>query len=135
MEHPAKISPRKKQAELAYSFFQQAEQMQQHFTPAELAEATGYTITTAKMYLTKKWWWFVRKSQGGYIVQGLIGYPRADFFRDLSQKAREPSPLPDPSWEQEPLSFPLAIMLIALCILWAVTLLFLRKRSWWIIPV
>lgn len=67
------MSPRKSRAELAYHFFLQAERTQRSFTPEELAEATGYTINTAKIYLNKKWWWFA--------------------------------------------------------------LLFLRKRSWWIIPV
>jgi hypothetical protein len=142
MEDPAKISARKNQAERAYTFFRRAEQTQQHFTPVELAEATGYTLTTVKIYLSKKWWWFVRKSQGGYIVQGISRCSLAEFLRDLSQKIREPpaelpvsSPAADLCWQQKPPSLPLAMAFIFLCMLWAVLLLFLRKRSWWIIPM
>jgi hypothetical protein len=142
MKDPAKISARKNRAELAYTFFSCAEQTQQHFTSAELAEATGYTLKTVTTYLSKKWWWFVRKSQGGYIVQGVSRCSLGEFLRDLSQKTREPpaelsasSTAADLCWKQDPLSLPLAVAFIFLCMLWAGILLFLHKRPWWIIPM
>src|SRR5258707_3001673 len=141
MEQPLQESQRQR-CELAYVFFLRAEQTGHCFTPEELAEVTGYTIGTTKIYLAKKWWWFTKKNQAGYLVQGLAEYPLADFLQDLSQKAKEPVPdLPSPasttdfSWRQEPLSLSLALTIISLCIFWAVVLLFLRKRSWWLIPV
>lgn len=142
MEDRAKTSARTKPAELAYTFFLQAEQTQQHFTPGELAEASGYALRTVKTYLSKKWWWFVSKSQDGYIVQGISTYSLVEFLRDLRQKTREPLAglpvsLPDGDlcWKQDPLSLPLAMAFLSLCMLWAGLLLFLRKRPWWILPM
>ncbi|HEY1349242.1 MAG TPA: hypothetical protein VGF67_06425 [Ktedonobacteraceae bacterium] len=134
MEQPSKTSPRNQRAKLAYDFFQQYEHTQQSFTPADLVQATGYQITTVKVYLSKKWW-FARKHNGTYTVQGMAGQSFADFLRDLSQKAREPLPVLAPLWKQEPLTFPLVMAFISLCILWAGMLLFFRKRSWWIVPL
>jgi hypothetical protein len=158
MEQPSKTSPRNHRAKLAYNFFQQYEHTQQSFTAADLAQATGYKIATVNIYLSKKWWWFLVNQQGRYTVQGIARYSLEDFLHDLSQKAKEPlpapdplwkadfphslcqkagepSPAPDPLWKQDPLAFPLATAFISLCMLWAAMLLLLRKRPWWILPL
>lgn len=140
MEPAAAESSRPSQAGLAYAFFQRAACTGQCFTAQDVADSTGYSLGTTKNYLTKKWWWFVQKGPEGYTVQNLGNYSLGDFQRDLRQKTPGPAPTavtsitevtdvpPAPSLE-------LTLAFIALCLLWAIALRVLRKRSWWFLPV
>ncbi len=135
MEQP----PQKSQAERAYAFFLEAEHHQRRFTSEELAEETGYTVGTTKNYLTKKWWWFVKKEHGTYRVEGFHDYPLQEFLVSLQQKTSGPGSVSAP---KEPLTRSLGHMTPSVTIIcafvlcaWSILLLLLRKQPWWIVPL
>jgi hypothetical protein len=135
MEQP--LQPLKSQAELAYDFFIESERVQRRFTPKQLAEATGYTEGTARIYLAKKWWWFVKKEQGFYTIYDFARRCSFQaFLNDLSQKAKEPAAMPQfRYWYIERMTLPLALVSMLVLCAWGIALLYLRKRPWWIIPL
>lgn len=129
----------KRRAERAYIFFGEAERNRRTFTLEELAEETGYTVGTAKIYVTKKWWWFVKKGQGTYFVEGFVGHPLPQFLEALQQKIAEPEQVPG-------LPVPMTVTLgrvspsvtiiaVVVFVVWSLLLHHWRKQSWWIVPL
>jgi len=134
MEQP----PQKNQAERAYTFFLKAEQHRRRFTLEELAEETGYTVGTAKIYMTKKWWWFAKKEHGSYSVEGFLDYPLQAFLTSLQQK----TPRPMNTLPKEPVIHSLGritpfvtILCVLVLLAWSILLHLLRKQPWWIVPI
>ncbi len=129
----------KRRAERAYTFFVEAERNRRSFTLEELAEETGYTVGTAKIYVTKKWWWFVKKGQGTYSVEGFLGHPLPQFLEALQQKRGEPGqapgliiPMTSTLGRVTP---PMIILCVVVLLVWSVLLHHWRKQPWWMIPL
>jgi hypothetical protein len=135
MEQP--LQPLKSYAELAYDFFAESERTQRCFTLQQLVGATGYTEGTARIYLRKKWWWFVKEEQGLYKVHDFVSQRSLQaFLNDLSQKAKGPAVVPQVRyWYVERVSLPLALTSVLVLGMWSIVLLYLRKRPWWIVPL
>jgi Domain of unknown function (DUF4263) len=76
----------KSQLEKAYEFFCDAERLEHGFTVPEIEKATGYHTNTVQVYISKKWWWFLKMDQGILLCSGLIGYPLEAFIGDHKQK-------------------------------------------------
>lgn len=57
------------------------------FSAENIAEATGWTVSTVRTYLSKQWESFVSKTVEGYMVEpGFLEYPLDVFLRMNSQK-------------------------------------------------
>jgi hypothetical protein len=83
-------SAEKSHVEKAYEFFLLAERDGRAVSLVDIQRAAGYTEGTSKIYISKKWWWFlVDQPDGRYIVSGLGAYPFED-FADLHRQKRSP---------------------------------------------
>jgi len=91
---PSRVPANLLMIERAYTLFDHAERNQSILTLDVICRMTGYTLKTARGYVTKKWWWFLQKHEPyGYIVQGLHHYPKSYFVSSHLQKV-QPEPLP-----------------------------------------
>jgi hypothetical protein len=76
--------------ERVYTFFDKAEKNGLHFTLQDICKNSGYTQNTAKIYISKKWHWFLHTdAQGRYYCAGLHQFSKAQFITLHSQK-RDP---------------------------------------------
>jgi hypothetical protein len=81
----------KQEIELAYYFFLECEEQRILISLQDIQEATTYALSTAAIYCSKKWWWFLTETlDGHYLVRGLKGYTLEE-FTDLHRQKRGPS--------------------------------------------
>jgi hypothetical protein len=60
-------------------------------SPITRFEVLTYASSTAEIYLSKKWWWFLTETlDGTYRVKGLKGYTLEE-FTDLHRQKRGPA--------------------------------------------
>lgn len=69
----------------SYSFFTERENEDKSFTFDELLDYTGWTESTLKTYLSKKWDRFLKKSNNRYFVSGVAKYSEVEYLRLMSQ--------------------------------------------------
>ncbi len=85
--HEAYTSYRWRLVKKAYEFFQKAEREQRRFTLDDLVQYTGYSLDTAKSYLTKHWKDFLTKHPAGdFTCTGLLTCPWEHFAQLHRQK-------------------------------------------------
>lgn len=69
----------------SYKFFSEKEKNLQSFSLTELATFTGWSESTLKTYLTKKWDKFLTPKDGSFVVSGIIKYSEEEYLRLMSQ--------------------------------------------------
>ncbi len=71
---------------LSYSFFKDRLLYNSKFTPQELADATGWSVSTVRTYLPKKWRPFLIKEGQSYCVdKSAFAYSEEEYIRMMSQ--------------------------------------------------
>jgi len=64
----------------AYNFFCDAEQQNRIFTLDEVAAVTGWSLTTARTYRSKKWYFFIEETDDGLTCKGIHDTITEDAF-------------------------------------------------------
>lgn len=72
----------------SYCFFLEKEKNKEAFKLDELLKATGWSATTAKTYLSKKWDTFLSKKGDEYYVNGVSKYSDIEYAKFMSQANR-----------------------------------------------
>lgn len=78
----------------SYRFLTKCERSSRTFSLQELCEETGWSRSTPRTYLSKKWGEWITKDNGGYRVAGLIALTLDEYRRHMSQRqdvSKEPS--------------------------------------------
>ncbi len=134
------VSSQLQKIELAYTLFDDAEQTQRLLTLDDICAATGYSLRTARGYISKKWWWFLyEQGSSHYCVKGLHHHPKS-YFVDLHRQKVRPEPGLGVKIVKEivkaPVDHParvssddIVLLLSVLCIIalgWR-----LSRRGWW----
>jgi len=70
----------------SYHFLSKQEQTEQPFTLKDLSDATGWTESTVRTYLAKKWKPFVVVRDDGFYVDGISDYTEDQYIRLMSQR-------------------------------------------------
>lgn len=84
---------RNQRVELAFEFMLAKEKAGEAFTMTELAEASGWAISSCQTYPTKRWHQFVQRDGSQYTSTGLIYLSKAEFSLIHSQKLQDPNNL------------------------------------------
>ncbi len=101
--------------EKAYAFFDQMEKSNSYFTAKDIEQATGYKESVVNTYIGKKWEWFLKKNNEGYLCKGLHKYPK-DYFVELHKQKRKPYEYIDKSSEDNKLL--MWLVLLVIIVLW-----------------
>jgi hypothetical protein len=84
---------RNQRVELAFEFMLAMEKAGEAFTMTELAEASGWAISSCQTYPTKRWHQFVQRDGSQYTSTGLIYLSKTEFSLIHSQKLQDPNNL------------------------------------------
>lgn len=84
---------RNQRVELAFEFMLAKEKAGEAFTMTELAEASGWAISSCQTYPTKRWHQFVQRDGSQYTSTGLIYLSKAEFSLIHSQNLQDPNNL------------------------------------------
>lgn len=122
-------------AERAYTFLAEAASTHCLFTLEEFATCSGYTVGTARIYFSKKWYWFSEKQRDGryQIKNQFLGYSLDEFKEALRQKASPPFTELQATSDWKVIfcfSTPTTLALVSFLLAWALTLHTLRKHFW-----
>lgn len=86
--------PKRDQIGESYLFLTSRERASEPFSLEELCEATGWSISTPRTYLTKRWPQWVAKVDDRYRTSGLVAIGEDEYRRHMSQRqdvSQEPS--------------------------------------------
>ncbi len=70
----------------SYLFFSEKERLNIKVQLKEIEAATGWSNSTVKTYISKKWDNILFKKQDGYSVSGILKYTQDQYLRFMSQK-------------------------------------------------
>ena len=70
-----------KQVKKAYQFFLKAEKQNRVFSLSDVATKSGWSRATVAAYKSKKWYFFIKDVEGGFICEGVSSISEDAFIR------------------------------------------------------
>lgn len=72
----------------SYKFFSEMQKTNKGFKKIDIANATGWSISTVRTYVSKKWDKLLKEKNGQYFCDGMSNYTEDEYIRMMSQVYR-----------------------------------------------